>query len=156
LPAASATPGAPDDPGMPEEAACFAVLGADVEALGAAVARQWGMGDVVATMIRRLPTTSSVRMPDNDDDILRTVASCANEAADALALPAQRVVPAMQRVAQRYARPLLIELRDLQAAFQPSAVQPIAQIISPPLDEAPSRGALRDTAARRSSPGAQR
>ncbi len=154
LPAASTRPGAPDEPGMTEEAACFAVLGADVEALGAAVARQWGMGEGVGTMIRRLPTAGTMRMPDNDDEMLRTVASCANEAADALCLPAARIAPALQRVAQRYARPLLIEMRDLQAAFLPgvqNAKQPVAQTAPAPLDALAAPAPVRGLAAKRTA-----
>jgi hypothetical protein len=37
---------------------------------------------------------------------------------DALALPARHVVPAMQRVAQRYGRALGMSLRDLELAAQ--------------------------------------
>ncbi len=54
-PAPSATVGGPDEPGMSEQAAAFAVIGADIEALGAAVARQWGLDDSVLHLIRRLP-----------------------------------------------------------------------------------------------------
>lgn len=134
LPVAASDPERPDEPGMSEEAASFAVLGADTEALAAAVARQWGLGDAAAAMARRLPANGTVRPPDSDEEMLRTVASCANEAADALLLPAQRVLPALQRVAQRHARALGIDLRDLQAAFQPRPRQPIAQTVHAPLD----------------------
>ena len=50
-----AQPGAPEHPGMSEESAAYAVLGVDIESLGAAVARHWGLGDEVQHMIRRLP-----------------------------------------------------------------------------------------------------
>ncbi len=55
--------------------------------------------------------------------MLRAVASCANEAVDALALPAARRQIALQRVVQRYGRILHIGLRDLQKELKltPSA-----------------------------------
>ena len=58
---------------MSEEAASFAVLGVDIESLGAAVARHWGLGDEVLHMIRRLPVDKPVRTPDSDADMLRVV-----------------------------------------------------------------------------------
>ena len=151
-PVVALDPEARDEPGMSEEAASFAVLGADTEALGAAVARQWGLGDGVAGMARRLPASGSVRAPESDEEMLRTVANCANEAADTLLLPAQRVLPALQRVAQRHARALDIDLRALQSALQPRPRQPIAQTVQGPLDGAMS-APLRPSASERQPSG---
>jgi HD-like signal output (HDOD) protein len=94
------------------------VLGADVEAIGAAVARHWGLDDTVLHLIRRLPTATPPRAIENDDDVLRAVASCANEAVDALELPAEQQPAAVARVAQRYGRALNISLRDLQGILK--------------------------------------
>lgn len=116
-----AEPGAPPEPGMSEQAAAYAVLGADIEGMGAAVARWWGMDDSVLHMTRRLPTDVPVRQVDTDDDMLRAVASAANEAVDALLVPAQQQTAAVNRVAMRYARALSITARDLQTALQASA-----------------------------------
>jgi len=110
--------GEPGEPGMSEELAAYAVLGADIESMGTAVARYWGMDDAVLHMIRRLPLGAAVRQSDTDDDTLRAVASAANEAIDALALPGRQVTPALDKVAQRYARVLDLTPRDLQAAVQ--------------------------------------
>ena len=118
LPAPSPRPGEPEDPGMPEEAAAFAVLGADIEAIGAAVARHWGLDESVLAMVRRIPPATTVHAAEGDDELLRTVASCANEAVDAVSLPAPRVVAALQRVLQRYGRVLNLSLRDVQLALQ--------------------------------------
>ena len=93
------------------------MLGTDIEALGAAVARHWGLDATVLHLVRRLPTTAAVRPPDNDDDVLRAVASCANEAVDVLAQPAARQTDALQRLANRYARALGLDLRELTAAL---------------------------------------
>ena len=46
---------APEQPGLGEEAAAYAVLGVDIETLGSAAARHWGLGEEVLHMIRRLP-----------------------------------------------------------------------------------------------------
>ncbi len=110
--------GQADEPGMTEEGASLAVLGVDIDALGAAVARHWGLDDAVLHMIRRFGTGTAVRAIESDDDMLRATASCANEVVDALSLPARHGAAAMQRVAQRYGRALGMTLRDLQLAAQ--------------------------------------
>jgi non-specific serine/threonine protein kinase len=120
LPAPAAKPGEGEEPGLTEQAAAYAVLGADIEGMGAAVARWWGMDDAVLHMIRRLPVAAPVRTPDSDDDTIRTVASAANEAVDALALPNERQASALERVAQRYARTLELTARDLVSALRAS------------------------------------
>lgn len=120
LPQPGAQDGEPDDPGLSEQAAAFAVLGGDIEAMGLAVARWWGMDDAVVHMLRRLPLGLPVRTPVGDDDMLRLVASAANEAIDTLALPASRQGAAIERVAQRYARTLELTAKDLITAMQAS------------------------------------
>ena len=110
--------GDPEDPGMSEEGAAFAVLGADIDALGASVARNWGLDEGVMTMIRRQPLATAVRTPESDEDTLRVVASCANEVLDALSLPAARIAPALQKVVGRYGRLLNFGVRELLAALQ--------------------------------------
>jgi len=112
-------PGTAEQPGMAEEAAAFAVLGVDIEALGTAVAQHWGFGDEVQHMIRRLPTSKPPRTPDGDADILRSTASAANEAVDAIStLPAKKVGPALVNIANRYARILELSPKDFQEALQ--------------------------------------
>jgi eukaryotic-like serine/threonine-protein kinase len=101
------------------------------------VARHWGLDDGVLAMVRRMPLATPVRGVEGDDDMLRTVASCANEAVDATQLPAPKVQAALQRVVQRYGRVLDVGLRDVQAALQGGAVPPaapIAQTMPAPLD----------------------
>lgn len=110
--------GAGDHPGMGEQAASMAVLGVDLEAIGTAVARWWGLDDTVLHMMRRLSLTAGVRHPESDDEQIRTAASCANEAVDAMTLPMARIIPALQAVVHRYGRTLNLSLRDLQAALQ--------------------------------------
>jgi non-specific serine/threonine protein kinase len=141
--------GAPE-PGMSEEAASAAVLGADTESMGAAVARHWGLDDSVLPMIRRLPLTTAVHEPQNDADVLRAVASCANEVADALALPAAQVARAIEKIARRYGRPLDLSLKDLQAALQPGATARADRVPVAATADAPAAGEplpTQDTAA---------
>jgi non-specific serine/threonine protein kinase len=116
-PAPPLRPGEPEQAGMSEQAASFAVLGTDIEGIGAGVARHWGLDDSVLHLIRRMPLATQPRTVDNDDDMLRAVASCANEAIDATALPAPRRSQALRRVAQRYGRALRISFNDLQDAL---------------------------------------
>jgi len=111
--------GTPEQPGLGEEAAAFAVLGVGIESLGSTVARHWGLSDDVLHMARRLPTDAAVRKPDSDGDTLRITASAANEVVDAFSLmPTTRVPSALNQVTQRYARALNIDTRDLINAFQ--------------------------------------
>jgi non-specific serine/threonine protein kinase len=111
--------GVPDQPGLSEEAAAYAVLGVDIETLGSAVARQWGLGDDVMHMARRLPPEAPVRKPDSDAEVLRLTASAANEAVDAVhLLAAPRAAAALAQVAQRYARALSLTGREIGEGLQ--------------------------------------
>ena len=110
--------GEPDAAGMTEQAAGYAVLGIDIEDMGIAVARQWGLGDAALHMVRRLPLATLPCSIGNDGDMLRAVASCAHEAHDALGLPAALQDGALRRVTQRYGRALGFRVDDLQAALR--------------------------------------
>jgi non-specific serine/threonine protein kinase len=107
---------APEQPGLDEAAAAFAVLGVDIETFGSAAARQWGLGDEILHMIRRLPTEVPVRKPDADGELLRIVASAANETVDALDLPAPKAAQALNEIVARYARTLRLAARRRRAA----------------------------------------
>ena len=109
--------GEPEEPGMSEEGASFAVLGAATEAIGVAVARFWGLDESVLAMICRQPLNTALRAAEDDNDLLRAVANCANEAVEATLLPVASQVSAVQRVAQRYGRVLGIGVRDVQVAL---------------------------------------
>ena len=105
-----------NEPGWSEEAAAQAVLGVDIESIGAAVARLWGFDEGVLHMIRRPSAEAPVHAGDADDEMLRLVAACANEVVDLAALPAPRQAGALHRIGQRYARVLHLTQRDLQLA----------------------------------------
>ena len=51
----------------------MAVIGVDIEALGAAVAKHWNLGDEVQQMMRRMPTDRPVRSASNRHRSPRTV-----------------------------------------------------------------------------------
>jgi len=112
-------PGEPEQAGMTEEAASFAVLGVDTEQLGAAVARHWGLNDEVLHMVRRLPAGRPVRGADSDGDVLRLTGSLANEVVDLVTTqPPTKVGAALAAVAQRHARVLEVTARDIGEALQ--------------------------------------
>jgi eukaryotic-like serine/threonine-protein kinase len=116
---AAREPGANEHAGLREESAAYAVLGVDIESIGAAVARHWGLGDEVQQMIRRQPLDKPVRTAASDYDMLRDAASAANEAVDAMTeLPSARVGPALTAVAQRYARVLGATPREIHDALE--------------------------------------
>jgi non-specific serine/threonine protein kinase len=144
-PAPSPREGEPEEPGMSEESASFAVLGADIEAIGLAVARSWGLHDSLIYMMRRLPVHTPVRAAAKGDEIVRTLCSCANEAADALGLPAARQLGALQKVVARYGRQFDMSLRDLQGALLGQPLGTAAHTAAAPLDAGPVsvQGGLR-------------
>ena len=126
----------PPQPGLDAEAAAYAVLGVTVEMLGNAAARQWGLGPEIVHMIRRLPTDAPVRKPDNDNELLRIVASAANEAVEALALPSPKSATALNEVVVRYARTLRLTTRVLDDALAEAREALASDGIRPSPDDA--------------------
>ena len=118
LPAPPEVPGMAETPGMSESAATSAVLGIEFEALGLAVAKHWGLDEELVQALRPLNLQSPVRKPDDRGDVLRAVASAANEALDAIEQPAAKQAHALSHVVQRYARAIDINLKEVQEALQ--------------------------------------
>ncbi len=114
----------PNPPTLSEQAAAYAVLGCDLDALGAAVARHWGLGDELLQMIRRQPLDAPVHPPRSDADTLRLTSSLANELLDALALPEARRRPGVEAATRRYAKALGLGLREVMEALNPGASRP--------------------------------
>ncbi|MFK4704331.1 HDOD domain-containing protein [Roseateles asaccharophilus] len=114
----------PNPPAMSEQAAAYAVLGCDLDALGAAVARHWGLGDELMQMIRRQPLDGAVHPPRSDADTLRLTSSLANELMDALALPEAKRRPGVEAATRRYAKALGLGLREVMEALNPGAHKP--------------------------------
>lgn len=117
-PAPAPDPEDPPLPGMTHQAASFAVLGIDVDTVGSAVARHWGLDDEMAAMMRRLPLDGTVHVPGSDGEFLRLLGSCANETLEASTQAAGKVAQALAKVAQRYARVLHVTVSDLHAALE--------------------------------------
>ena len=126
--ASAATPAptadSPQPPPMSEQAAAYAVLGCDLDTLGVAVARHWGLGDELAQMIRRQSPEAPVHASRNDADLIRLTCSLANDLIDALALPEARRRAGLEAVTRRYAKPLGIGLREVLEALNPQARPP--------------------------------
>ncbi|WP_457421604.1 serine/threonine protein kinase [Roseateles sp. P5_E7] len=141
----------PNPPSLSEQAAAYAVLGCDLDALGTAVARHWGLGDELLQMIRRQPLDAPVHPPRSDADTLRLTCGLANELIDALALPEAKRRPAVEAATRRYAKPLGLGLREVMEALNPGAHKPGQP--SPPPAAAPATepGSLRNRLAGRSS-----
>ena len=114
----------PNPPALSEQAAAYAVLGCDLDALGAAVARHWGLGDELLQMIRRQPLDAAVHPARTDVDTLRLTCSLANELIDALGLPEARRRLAVEVATRRYAKVLNIGLRDVMEALNPGSQRP--------------------------------
>lgn len=112
-------PGGAPREGLDEGTAAFSVLGVDIGSMGAAVARAWGLGADVLHLMRRTPADSAVRKPDTEPELLRIVASAANETVELLAsVPGIRVVVALDRLAERYSRVLRLGGRDFHEALK--------------------------------------
>jgi len=126
------------EPGMSAEAASYAVLGIDLEALGLAVAQHWGLDDSVQQMIRRIPPGAPVHHPESDADILRVTASCANDLLDASAMAPKLVGPALAVVVRRYARALGLTQPEMLGAMQ---------ALPPAPDNRPTMAATADASA---------
>lgn len=111
------SPALPSVVALSEQVAAQAVLGADLESMGTAVARWWGMDEPVLQMIRRWPVNATARPAENDADVFREVASAANEAVDTLSLNARAAAEVLDRVALRHARTLGLTPKELRAAL---------------------------------------
>jgi len=115
--APEATEDNPNPRGMNEQSAAYAVLGCDLESLGLAVARYWGLGEELQHMMRRQPQEAPVRHADDDIELLRLTCSLANELVDALGVPERKRQAAIELATRRYARALGLGLREIYDAL---------------------------------------
>lgn len=134
----------PNPPALSEQAAAYAVLGCDLEALGTAVARHWGLGDELLQMIRRQPPGATVHASRSDADVIRLTCSLANELVDALGLPEARRRLGVEAATRRYAKALGIGLREVMEALNPGAHKQPAMAAAQPADGAAPQGSLRE------------
>jgi len=122
-------------------------VGCDLDTLGAAVARHWGLGDELVHMIRRQPLDASVHPPRSDADTLRLTCSLANELIDALGLPDARRRAGVETATRRYAKALGLGLREVMEALNPGA-RASGEVTPPDVAAAPA-GSLRERLAAR-------
>ena len=97
-----------------EQTAAYGVLGVGLEELGLSVAHFLGLGEDALHMLRRIPTSVLVHPPTSDDDTLRLVGSCANDAIDALNLAPQQAAAALASTVQRYGHVLKFGTKTLR------------------------------------------
>ena len=114
---------APHPVGMSEQAAAYAVLGCDLDALGSAVARYWGLDEDVQHMMHRASPDAPVRHAGHDTDVIRLTCSFANELVDAMVQPEGRRKHALEMATRRYARVLGLGLRDVMDALKPETAR---------------------------------
>ncbi|HEY1090259.1 MAG TPA: HDOD domain-containing protein, partial [Burkholderiaceae bacterium] len=137
----------PNPLGMTAEVAAHAVMGVDIETLGAAVAGYWALGPELLHMARRQAPDAPVRHADSDAEIIRLTCSLASELVDALKLPLKRRQAGIELATKRYARALSLSLREVQEALNPNAAPRPDGELAAPFHEGPVRpSALRDKA----------
>ena len=146
----------PHPAAMSEQAAAYAVMGCDLEALGNAVARYWSLGDELLHMIRRQAPDAPVRSADSDADLLRLTCSLANEVVDALSLPENKRQAGIEAATKRYARILGIGLRDVLLALNPDKAPAAASGDHPAPVAEPKASSLRSKLAPSASGGSER
>ena len=124
----------PHPAGLGEQAAAYAVLGCDLDAMGAAVARYWSLGDELLHMIHRQRPDAAVRggLGSSDAELLRLTCSLANEIVDALDLPEQRRQAGIEQATRRYARALGVGLREVLLALNPAQAEEDEEAAAPP------------------------
>lgn len=118
----------PHPTGMGEQAAAYAVLGCDLDALGSAVARYWGLDEDVQHMMHRASPDAPVRHAGHDTDIIRLTCSFANELVDAMVQPEGRRKQALELATRRYARVLGLGLREVMEALKPETARKEAAV----------------------------
>lgn len=120
------TPEQPHPPALTEQAAAYAVLGCDLDTMGVAIARHWGLGDELLHMIRRQSPSLPVHTPRSDADAIRLTCSLANELVDALQGPEQRRRAGVEAATRRYAKALGLGLREVMLALDPDTARQAA------------------------------
>ena len=98
--------------GMSLEAASGAVLGVNLDDLSGDVLRHWGLPERIVAASRPLSTSRPVRAPVGPQEVLRTVASLANEMVLATVLEGAKGVAASHQAYVRYARALGLDAKE--------------------------------------------
>jgi non-specific serine/threonine protein kinase len=123
-------PASPPTPGMNLEAATGAVLGVDMEELSIAVMRHWGMDERLQQAARALNKSAPVRKPDDGPEMLRAVASLANELTIAVGAEPARLQALVNHCFTRYGRALGLTFKECQEALE-TAVRLVDAPVAP-------------------------
>jgi serine/threonine protein kinase len=100
-----------------EDAISINVLGLSFEQLGLGVAKSWGLPETLQRCMRKPAGELPTRPSDKAGDRLRWLALAANEIADTvLRCDASEVAAGVAAVAERYARVIGVDARDIVAA----------------------------------------
>jgi hypothetical protein len=94
------------------------VLGIDLNELSIAVMRHWGMDERQQQAARPLNKTTPVRRPDDGEEMMRAVASLANELTAAVGIEPARQQAVLHHCFTRYARALGLTFKDCQEALE--------------------------------------
>ena len=118
----------PHPQSMSERLSAFAVLGCELDDLGAAALRHWGLGDELQQMARRPEADQPIHHAQGDVETLRLTCALANELVDALAeRDLRRRRQRIEAVTRRYARALSLSAREVQLALFPESAQAAVQ-----------------------------
>lgn len=118
----------PNPAGLSERQAAFAVLGCELDELGAAALRLWGLGDEMQQMCRRPDPDQPIPQAHGDVETLRLTCAMANELVDQLAqrdLRRRRL--GLDAVTRRYGRVLGLGQEAVQRALFPESAQAAVQ-----------------------------
>jgi non-specific serine/threonine protein kinase len=104
-PSSQEPPGSAGAPGMGEHEAVLSVLGMGLTELGGGVVKSLGLGEELQAMMSPIDASRHPDATRNDADILRAVASAANEAVQAWTHQAMaQQTLALEHICQRYVR----------------------------------------------------
>ncbi len=106
-------------PGLSEQSASYAVLGFDFDAVAWALAQGWGFEPSALAMMRRWPADAPVHAATRDAEVLRGIASCANELVEQqFDSQGNAGASALRRLAERWAPLLRLTEHDLRLAVR--------------------------------------
>lgn len=118
----------PNPQGLSERQAAFAVLGCELDDLGLAALRHWGLGDEMLQLARRPEPDAPIHQAQGDIELLRLTCSLANELVDAQSHPdPRRRRGAIESATRRYSRALGLGPREVQLALYPESAQAAVQ-----------------------------
>lgn len=118
----------PNPRGLSERQAAFAVLGCELDDLGVAAVRHWGLGEELEQLARRPDPEQPVPHGSGDLEGLRLVCAMANELMTVVALrDLKKRRLGLEMVTRRYARTVGLGLEAVLGAVYPESAQAAVQ-----------------------------